>query len=82
VSGTKWYTAPPGVIAGANNSWFLGDTPSVAKLPGDNPPSPSPTPVDYAVPPDPGGPVLAKPPSPSPSPLPPCVPPLKPPACV
>jgi membrane peptidoglycan carboxypeptidase len=71
VAGTKWYTAPPGVIAGANNSWFLGDTPSVAKLPGDNPPSPTPAPVDYQVPPDPGtGPVLASPPPPSPSPSP------------
>ena len=61
VPGNRWYTAPPGVIAGANNSWFLGDTPSVAKLPGDNPPSPTPSPVDYQVPPDPGGPVLASP---------------------
>ena len=71
VPGNKWYTAPPGVIAGANNSWFLSDTPSVAKLPGDNPPSPTPSPVDYQIPPDPGGPVLASPvPSPSPSPCP------------
>jgi membrane peptidoglycan carboxypeptidase len=72
VPGNRWYTAPPGVIAGAGNSWFLGDTPSVAKLPGDNPPSPTPAPVDYNVPPDPGtGPVLASPsPSPSPSPCP------------
>src|SRR6202521_4599391 len=54
VPGNRWYTAPPGVIAGAGNSWFLGDTPSVAKLPGDNPPSPTPAPVDYNVPPDPG----------------------------
>ena len=78
VPGTRWYTAPPGVIAGANNSWFLADTPSVAKLPGDNPPSPTPTPVDYNVPADPGtGPVLASPPPPSPCPSPPPVPPLK-----
>ncbi len=81
VPGNRWYTAPPGVIAGANNSWFLGDTPSVAKLPGDNPPSPTPTPVDYNVPPDPGtGPVLASPPPPSPTPKvcpSPVVPPVK-----
>jgi penicillin-binding protein 1A len=78
VPGTRWYTAPPGVVAGANNSWFLADTPSVAKLPGDNPPSPTPTPVDYNVPPDPGtGPVLASPPPPSPCPSPAPLPPLK-----
>ncbi|HVS47784.1 MAG TPA: transglycosylase domain-containing protein [Candidatus Dormibacteraeota bacterium] len=66
--GNRWYTAPPGVIAGANNSWFLGDTTNIPKLPGDNPPSPTPKPVDYSVPPDPGGPVLASPP-PSPAPV-------------
>jgi len=69
VPGNRWYTPPPGVVAGANNSWFLADTRSVAKLPGDNPPSPTPTPVDYQVPPDPGtGPVVASPP-PSPPPV-------------
>ena len=67
VPGNRWYTPPPGVVAGANNSWFLADTRSVAKLPGDNPPSPTPAPVDYKVPPDPGtGPVVASPPPPSP----------------
>lgn len=40
VPGTNWYYPPPGVVAGANNSWFLTDTTNVAKLPGDNPPSP------------------------------------------
>jgi len=68
IPGSRWYTPPPGVVAGANNSWFLSDTTSIAKLPGDNPPSPTPTPVDYTVPPDPGGPVLASP-LPSPSPI-------------
>jgi membrane peptidoglycan carboxypeptidase len=69
VPGNRWYTPPPGVVAGANNSWFLSDTRSIAKLPGDNPPSPTPTPVDYHIPPDPGtGPVLASP-SPSPPPV-------------
>ena len=78
VPGNLWYTPPPGVVAGANNSWFLSDTTNIAKLPGDNPPSPTPVPVNYTVPPDPGtGPVLASPsPSPSPSPCPtPTVPP-------
>jgi membrane carboxypeptidase/penicillin-binding protein len=70
--GTNWYTPPPGVVAGANNSWFLGDTTNIPKLPGDNPPSPTPAPVNYNVPPDPGtGPILASPcPSPLPSPPP------------
>src|SRR6202040_2578014 len=68
VPGNLWYTAPSDVVAGANNSWFLTGTTSIAKLPGDNPPSPTPAPVNYTVPPDPGtGPVLA---SPSPSPIP------------
>ena len=69
VPGNRWYAPPPGVVAGANNSWFLSDTRSIAKLPGDNPPSPTPAPVDYQIPPDPGtGPVLASP-SPSPPPV-------------
>jgi membrane peptidoglycan carboxypeptidase len=78
--GNRWYTPPPGVVAGANNSWFLADATSIARLPGDNPPSPTPTPVNYTVPPDPGtGPVLASPP-PSPSPaLPKCGPGVPPP---
>ena len=66
--GNTWYIPPPNVVKGANNSWFLADTTSVARLPGDNPPSPTPKPVNYDLPPDPGtGPVLA---SPSPSPIP------------
>jgi membrane peptidoglycan carboxypeptidase len=83
VPGNRWYTPPPGVVAGANNSWFLTDATSIAKLPGDNPPSPTPAPINYTVPADPGtGPVMA---SPSPSPIPtllPCVPPQKPPGCI
>jgi membrane peptidoglycan carboxypeptidase len=64
--GNRWYIPPPDVVAGANNSWFLSDATSIAKLPGDSPPSPTPTPINYAVPSDPGtGPVLA---SPTPSP--------------
>ena len=74
VPGNLWYTPPPGVVAGANNSWFLSDTTSIAKLPGDNPPSPTPAPVNYTVPGDPGGPVLASPPPPSPIPTPTPVP--------
>ncbi len=66
VPGNRWYTAPSDVVAGPNNSWFLSDTRSISRLPGDNPPSPSPTPINIIPPPDPGtGPVLA-----SPSPLP------------
>jgi membrane peptidoglycan carboxypeptidase len=65
-AGNNWYSAPANVVAGANNSWFLSDTKSIPRLPGDNPPSPTPNPINYAVPPDPGtGPVLA---SPSPTP--------------
>jgi membrane peptidoglycan carboxypeptidase len=65
VPGNRWYTPPPGVVRAGDN-WFLTDATSIAKLPGDNPPSPTPTPVNYTVPPDPGtGPVLA---SPSPTP--------------
>ena len=69
-AGNRWYSPPPDVVAGANNSWFLSDTLSIPKLPGDNPPSPTPKPPNYNVPPDPGtGPVEASPsPSPTPSP--------------
>jgi len=67
--GNRWYTAPPGVVAGPNNSWYLSDTRNIPRLPGDNPPSPSPTPINLTVPPDPGpGPVLASP-TPSPAPV-------------
>jgi len=67
--GNRWYTAPPGVVAGPNNSWYLSDTRNIPRLPGDNPPSPSPTPINLTVPPDPGpGPVLASP-TPSPPPI-------------
>jgi hypothetical protein len=79
VPGNRWYNAPPDVVRGANNSWFLSDTRSIARLPGDNPPSPTPKTPSYVVPDDPGGPVFASPPpepSPSPIPSPPvCVPP-------
>ena len=81
IPGNRWYTPPAGVVAGANNSWFLSDTRSVAKLPGDNPPSPTPPAPANLVPPDPGtGPVVASPPpSPTPSPLPNCGPKAPPP---
>jgi penicillin-binding protein 1A len=60
--GTNWYPPPAGVVAGPNNSWYLSDTRSIPRLPGDNPPSPTPTPINLSVPPDPGtGPVLASP---------------------
>ena len=72
IAGDRWYTPPPGVVGGANNSWFLADTTHIDKLPGDNPPSPTPSYTPPVVPPDPGGPVLAPPPCPTPSVLPPC----------
>jgi len=75
VPGNRWYTAPPGVVAGPNNSWYLADTTKIDKLPGDNPPSPTPTGPSIVVPPDPGGPVVASP-VPSPCPSPPPVPPV------
>ncbi len=73
VPGNRWYTTPPGVVKGPNNSWYLADTTKIDKLPGDNPPSPTPTGPAYVVPPDPGtGPVVASPPPcPSPAPVPP-----------
>ena len=65
--GNLWYTPPADVVAGPGNSWFLSDTTHIDKLPGDNPPTPTPSVVAYTPPPDPGtGPVLASPPCPSP----------------
>ena len=69
VPGNLWYSKPPDVVPGPGNSWFLSDTTSVAKLPGDSAPSPTPTPVNINVPEDPGtGPILASPPPVTPSP--------------
>jgi len=80
VAGNLWFAKPADVVEGATNrSWYLTDARSIARLPGDNPPEPSPRSPVYVVPPDPGtGPVLASPlPSPNPtptacSPPPPC----------
>ncbi|HEY1455789.1 MAG TPA: transglycosylase domain-containing protein [Candidatus Dormibacteraeota bacterium] len=74
VPGNRWYTKPADVVAGPNNSWYLSDTTSITKLPGDNPPSPTPTGPAYVIPPDPGtGPIEASPsPGPTPSGLPVC----------
>ncbi len=74
VDGSRWYTPPPDVLSGPGNSWYLADTTQIDKLPGDNPPSPTPSFTPPVVPPDPGGPVLASPsPSPCPTPrVPPC----------
>jgi membrane peptidoglycan carboxypeptidase len=76
VPGNRWYTTPPGVVAGPNNSWYLADTLKVDRLPGDNPPTPTPKVPTYSVPPDSGGgPVVASPsPCPTPSIVPPCGP--------
>jgi membrane peptidoglycan carboxypeptidase len=79
VPGNRWFTKPADVVGGPGNSWFLSDTRSIAKLPGDSGPKPTPKPVPFVVPPDPGtGPVVANPPAspnPSPQPTPTCIPP-------
>jgi membrane peptidoglycan carboxypeptidase len=63
-----WYTTPADVVGGPGNSWFLSDTTNIPKLPGDNPPTPTPTGPAYVIPPDPGtGPVVASPPQASPT---------------
>ena len=68
IPGNLWYQKPPDVVPGPNNSWYLTGVTSIDKLPGDNPPSPTPSQVIVTVPPDPGtGPIVA---SPSPSPIP------------
>jgi len=69
VAGNRWFAKPADVVGGPGNSWFLTDTRSIAKLPGDAGPKPTPKPVPFVVPPDPGGPVLASPP-PDPTPTP------------
>src|SRR5487761_578347 len=73
VSGTSWFKPPADVVQGANNSWFLTDARSIASLPGDSRPKPTPKAPPYIVPPDPGtGPVVAPPPAnPTPTPTPP-----------
>ena len=77
VAGNRWFAKPADVVAGPNNSWFLTDTRSIPRLPGDSPPKPTPKAPPYVVPDDPGtGPVFASPPpepTPSPSPAPPVV---------
>ena len=84
VAGNRWFAKPADVVAGPGNSWFLSDTRSISRLPGDSPPKPTPKPPPYVVPEDPGtGPVPA---SPNPTPIPtppvpsptPCLPPCKP----
>ncbi|HEX3507582.1 MAG TPA: transglycosylase domain-containing protein [Candidatus Dormibacteraeota bacterium] len=79
VAGNRWFTKPADVVGGPGNSWFLSDTRSIAKLPGDSGPKPTPKPVPFVVPPDPGtGPVVANPPAspnPTPSPTSGCIPP-------
>ena len=68
VPANLWYSKPPDVVPGPDNSWYLTGTTSINQLPGDNPPSPTPKKVNLTPPPDPGtGPYLA---SPSPSPVP------------
>jgi len=72
IPGNVWYTKPADVVPGPNNSWYLSDTTNIPRLPGDNPPSPTPTGPAYVIPNDPGtGPIVA---SPSPTAT-PCTPP-------
>ncbi|HZK75212.1 MAG TPA: transglycosylase domain-containing protein, partial [Clostridia bacterium] len=52
-----WFTKPPNVVAGPNNSWYLSDATSIAHLPGDQRPAATPKPPVFTVPGDPGGPV-------------------------
>jgi membrane carboxypeptidase/penicillin-binding protein len=75
IPGNRWYTVPPGVVAGPSNSWYLADTLKIDKLPGDNPPTPTPKIPVYSVPPDDGQrPIMASPsPTPCPSPPSPCI---------
>jgi membrane peptidoglycan carboxypeptidase len=73
VDGGRWYTPPPGVVAGPSNSWYLADTTKIDKLPGDNPPSPTPSYTPPTLPSDNSGPWVASP-STCPSPLPPTPP--------
>jgi membrane peptidoglycan carboxypeptidase len=49
----NWYAPPGNVTKGPGGSWYLTSYTKVDHLPGDNP-KPSPTPVDYGVPGDPG----------------------------
>jgi penicillin-binding protein 1A len=66
VPGNVWYSKPADVVPGPNNSWYLTGTTNIPRLPGDNPPSPTPAQVITTVPPDGGEPVLASPiPSPT-----------------
>jgi membrane peptidoglycan carboxypeptidase len=82
VPGNQWYTPPADVVEGATSaSWYLTGATNIARLPGDNPPTPTPKAPVYVVPPDPGtGPIVASPPpGPPPSPTPTCVSPPGPP---
>jgi len=63
----KWYSPPADVVKGPGNSWYLNDTQKVDKLPNDNP-TPSPSPPDYGIPADPGGPRSEPVPTPTPTP--------------
>ena len=62
----KWFDPPADLVKGPGNSWYLSDTTKVDKLPNDNP-TPSPTPIDYGIPPDGGPPVVVPTPVPTPT---------------
>ena len=66
-----WFTPPSDVVSGPDNSWFFKDTTSITHLAGDAQPTPTPSPVVYQNPGDPGvQPYPAAVPSPSPNPSP------------
>jgi penicillin-binding protein 1A len=65
----RWFDPPADVVKGPGNSWYLSDTTKVDRLPNDNP-TPSPTPIDYGIPPDGGPPVVVPTPTPIPVPSP------------
>jgi hypothetical protein len=66
----EWYPTPGNVTfkQGPNGgSWYYNGVTDVSKLSIDNLPTPSPKPIDYNVPDNPGGPRVVQP-SPSPRP--------------
>ncbi len=71
VPGDRWYAQPSDVVRGdpatQPHAWFLADQRSVPKLPGELP-SPSPSTLASAVPPDPSVGPVQQTPTPSPSP--------------
>jgi membrane carboxypeptidase/penicillin-binding protein len=63
----EWYQPPANVVfkqtGFPGGSWFLNNATDVSKLSIDNLPSPSPSPITYEVPGNPGGPRVVVTPS-------------------